>query len=61
MEQLSFQPLTPEDAGAMAAVWSDPEVIRYTAILSPCTSEEIRRRIEALRPMDKSDRSHVVL
>lgn len=52
MEQLSFRPLTPEDAGALAAVWSDPEVIRYTAILSPCTSEEIRRRIEALRPMD---------
>ena len=52
MDGISFRPLLPEDAGALAAVWSDPEVIRYTGILAPCTSEEIRERIALFRAMD---------
>lgn len=48
MNELCYEPLSAAHFEVMARLWSDPEVIRYTAVERPCTPAQSRLRMEAL-------------
>lgn len=49
---LKYELLDDSHINSLLPIWSDPEVIRYTNIKSPCTLEEINNRIKALKQHD---------
>ncbi|WP_167955810.1 GNAT family N-acetyltransferase [Anaerosporobacter faecicola] len=49
---LFFEPLNEIHTNALARIWSNTEVTRYTNIKEPCTEDETRRRIHRLKEYD---------
>ena len=49
---LKYELLDKSHMNCLLPVWSDPKVIRYTNIKSPCTLEEVRERIDVLKKHD---------
>ena len=49
---LRYELLDDSHINSLLPIWSDPEVIQYTNIKSPCTFEEINNRIKALKQHD---------
>ncbi|HIZ83203.1 MAG TPA: GNAT family N-acetyltransferase [Firmicutes bacterium] len=45
---LAFESLSPAHLDLAAALWADPEVMRYTAIGRPLTADEAADRLEEL-------------
>lgn len=45
---LNYIPLSETHLEACAALWADPEVIRYTNILTPCSYAESKTRLSQL-------------
>lgn len=52
MEKLIYEPLGIRHANALAAIWSDEAVIRFTNIRKPCTSAEILEKIQIFQAFD---------
>lgn len=50
---LAFEPLTSSHTDLAAALWSDPVVIRYTAVASPLSRKESEDRMAALLDMQR--------
>lgn len=42
---ISYTKINIKDAESLQAIWSDPEVIKYTGIFDPCSMEQIQARI----------------
>lgn len=52
MSKLKYQPLDYIFIEDLLHIWSDEEVIKYTNIKRPCTLEEVKDRIKALKDFD---------
>lgn len=48
MNRLSYCPVSWAHIDVMAQLWAAPEVIRYTAVETPCSPGQSRLRLEAL-------------
>lgn len=52
MEGLSYFPLEKASVEELKCVWSDVDVIRYTGMPEPCTTEQIEARRQKLAQSD---------
>lgn len=52
MNEFIWEPISLHHAEELVDLWSDRDVIRYTAIPEPCSLEKIRSRIRVLSAFD---------
>ena len=52
MGRLTYERLDEKHCEDLKLIWADEAVIKYTNVKKPCTPEEIKERVERLRPFD---------